>query len=140
MSNDRSEGCTQVGRTGWHVDGAFYPRPYSAAFYHIVSAPSKGATRFAPLRELFEGAPKAAQERWRRAWVLADRREGPVVHPLVYPHPETGQTTMVFHLGMTDSIRWGDGDDGPDPLPGVTSQAELAAVRRASPPGLRRCG
>ena len=23
VSNDRSEGCTNVGRTGWHIDGSF---------------------------------------------------------------------------------------------------------------------
>jgi len=26
VSNDRSEGCTGVGRTGWHIDGSFQER------------------------------------------------------------------------------------------------------------------
>ena len=33
---------------------------------------------------------------------MASDRRGGVVHPLVYPHPLTGKSTMCFHLGMTD--------------------------------------
>ncbi len=44
VSNDKNEGCTGVGRTGWHVDGSFQPAPFSHALYHIVSVPQKGAT------------------------------------------------------------------------------------------------
>ena len=44
VSNDEKEGCTGVGRTGWHVDGSFRPCPYSHSIYHIISVPRKGAT------------------------------------------------------------------------------------------------
>jgi alpha-ketoglutarate-dependent taurine dioxygenase len=110
VSNDPAEGCTGVGRTGWHVDGSFCAAPFAFALYHIVSvAPAAGATAFVPLRELYERAPAAAQARWRRAWMVSDRRGGPM-HPLVYAHPETGDTTLCFHTGMTAAVVW-DADD-----------------------------
>ena len=44
VSNDEREGCTGVGRTGWHVDGSFQPAPFSYSLYHIHSVPSSGDT------------------------------------------------------------------------------------------------
>jgi len=44
VSNDESEGCTQVGRTGWHIDGSFQPEPFAYSLYHIVNVPEKGDT------------------------------------------------------------------------------------------------
>ena len=44
VSNDEEEGCTGVGRTGWHVDGSFQPAPFSYALYHIWSVPTQGDT------------------------------------------------------------------------------------------------
>lgn len=31
VSNDPTQGCTGVGRTGWHIDGTFRVTPYSHA-------------------------------------------------------------------------------------------------------------
>lgn len=105
VSNDEAEGCTRVGRTGWHIDGSFMAEPFSVAVYHIVSVPSQGDTVFVPLRELYETAPPEQRERWSRAWMVSNRRTGPV-HPLVYPHPVTGESTMCFHVGMTEAVAW----------------------------------
>lgn len=44
VSNDSNEGCTQVGRTGWHIDGSFQPAPFAYSIYHIVSVADKGDT------------------------------------------------------------------------------------------------
>ena len=44
VSNDESEGCTGVGRTGWHVDGSFQPAPFAYALYHMYHVPKKGDT------------------------------------------------------------------------------------------------
>jgi len=44
VSNDNNEGCTQVGRTGWHIDGSFQPAPFAYSIYHIVNVPEKGDT------------------------------------------------------------------------------------------------
>ena len=38
VSNDPAEGCTGVGRTGWHIDGSFQERPFSHSIYHMVKA------------------------------------------------------------------------------------------------------
>nr|XP_053642692.1 alpha-ketoglutarate-dependent sulfate ester dioxygenase-like [Cherax quadricarinatus] len=35
VSNDRSEGCTNVGRTGWHIDGSFQEAPFAYSLYHM---------------------------------------------------------------------------------------------------------
>ena len=44
VSNDETEGCTGVGRTGWHIDGSFQECPYSHSLYHIISVPTQGDT------------------------------------------------------------------------------------------------
>jgi taurine dioxygenase len=44
VSNDESEGCRGVGRTGWHIDGSFQEAPFAYSFYHIVSVPKEGDT------------------------------------------------------------------------------------------------
>lgn len=44
VSNDEREGCRNVGRTGWHVDGSFQLAPFAYAIYHIIEVPKKGDT------------------------------------------------------------------------------------------------
>ena len=44
VSNDEQEGCTGVGRTGWHIDGSFQPEPFAYSIYHMISVPERGAT------------------------------------------------------------------------------------------------
>uniref|UniRef100_A0A0A9XNV9 Alpha-ketoglutarate-dependent sulfonate dioxygenase n=1 Tax=Lygus hesperus TaxID=30085 RepID=A0A0A9XNV9_LYGHE len=103
VSNDEEEGCTGVGRTGWHIDGSFQDAPFSYSLYHMVSVPKKGATSFAPLTEIIEGLPKAKREEWDRIWMVSDRRTGPI-HPLIYRHPITKKEVLCFHLGMTSEF------------------------------------
>jgi taurine dioxygenase len=123
VSNDEREGCLGVGRTGWHVDGSFCAAPFSYSIYHIVAAPRDGATAFVPLRELVEAAAPATRARWERAWMVSDRQRGPV-HPLVYDHPETHETTMCFHTGMTAAVVF----DADKPSKRVASAAERDAL------------
>jgi len=52
VSNDNSEGCTQVGRTGWHIDGSFQAAPFAYSIYHIVSVPEQGDTGMLPIKIL----------------------------------------------------------------------------------------
>lgn len=108
VSNDRNEGCTGVGRTGWHIDGSFQPAPFAYSLYHMVSIPRTGDTVFAPLNEIVEGLEPGKRREWERLWMLSDRRSGPV-HPLIYQHPITGKATLCFHLGMTYSYIWDHG-------------------------------
>ena len=44
VSNDAQQGCRNVGRTGWHIDGSFMEYPYSHSLYHMVSVPKSGDT------------------------------------------------------------------------------------------------
>jgi len=103
VSNDRSEGCTNVGRTGWHIDGSFQEAPFSHSLYHIVNVPKESATVFAPLTEIIENLSEEKRNLWDRLWMMSDRRSGPV-HPLIYSHPDTGKPVLCFHLGMTDGF------------------------------------
>lgn len=105
VSNDKNEGCTGVGRTGWHIDGSFQPAPFAYSLYHMVSVPKQGATTFAPLTEIIQGLPEEKRQEWDRLWMLSDRRSGPV-HPLVYSHPITKKKVLCFHLGMTSDFLW----------------------------------
>ena len=43
-----------------------------------------------PLHEVVESLSDEQIGRWERLYMVADRR-GNLVHPLVYPHPNTGK-------------------------------------------------
>jgi len=103
VSNDRSEGCTQVGRTGWHIDGSFQEAPFSHSIYHIIECPQEGATVFAPLTEIIESMDDEKRSYLERLHMVSDGRRG-ASHPVLYSHPETGKRTMCFHLGMTEGF------------------------------------
>lgn len=105
VSNDSTQGCTGVGRTGWHVDGSFQRAPFSHSIYHIVSVPKSGDTVFAPLHELLAQLSPEQRARWERLWMCSDRRGGSI-KPLIYTHPLSKLDTMCFHLGMTAAFIW----------------------------------
>jgi len=103
VSNDKNEGCTNVGRTGWHIDGSFQEKPFSNSVMHIINVPKLGATCFIPLTQLLEGVEDEKRKLWDRLWMVSDRRSGPV-HPVIYRHPLTGKPVMCLHLGMTEGF------------------------------------
>ncbi|XP_050544949.1 alpha-ketoglutarate-dependent taurine dioxygenase-like [Daktulosphaira vitifoliae] len=105
VSNDRSEGCTGVGRSGWHIDGTFQPAPFAYSLYHMESVPKEGATLFVPLTELIESLDKKTYELWNQVWMISDRISG-CVHPLIYKHPQSRKSVLCFHLGMTTGFIW----------------------------------
>lgn len=108
VSNVRSEGCTGVGRTGWHIDGSFMDCPYQISLYHMHAVPKKGPTTFLPLADVIGRMPPEQRAKWERLWMCSDRRSGPV-HPVIYKHPRTGLPTMCLHLGMTGAFLWDKG-------------------------------
>lgn len=110
VSNEATEGCTNVGRTGWHIDGSFMEKPFGFSLYHMVSVPKQGNTDFVPLNELIGNLSSEKRARWERLWMLPDRRDR-LVHPLIYPHPVTRLPTLCFHLGMTEAFVWDYGTD-----------------------------
>ncbi|XP_063872724.1 alpha-ketoglutarate-dependent sulfate ester dioxygenase-like isoform X2 [Scylla paramamosain] len=123
VSNDRTEGCTNVGRTGWHIDGSFQQAPFGYALYHMVSVPKSGPTVFCPLTELIEQLPLEQRVRWERLHMISDRRSGPI-HPMIYSHPLTKKKVLCFHLGMTESFIW----DYNTPQQRLTKDEETYAI------------
>jgi len=128
VSNDRSEGCTGVGRTGWHIDGSFQEAPFSHSIYHIIETPSRGATVFCNLTEVIEGLSKEKRSYWERLWMCSDRRSGPQ-HPLIYSHPETGLPVLCFHLGMTEGFLLDRGTKQQRSLSPVEVQQVLDSIK-----------
>ncbi|KAK7100497.1 hypothetical protein V1264_023443 [Littorina saxatilis] len=109
VSNDEEEGCRNVGRSGWHIDGSFMEKPFSFAIYHMVSVPKIGNTAFVPLKELVESLSPETRARWERLWRTDHQLQH--IQPLVYPHPVTKDPTICFHLGMTGGFVWDYGTD-----------------------------
>lgn len=109
VSNNEAEGCTNVGRTGWHIDGSFMEKPFSFALYHMVEVPKIGNTAFVSLAELLESLSPETRARWERLWRVDHHWEH--IHPLVYPHPVTRRPTICFHLGMTGGFVWDYGTE-----------------------------
>jgi len=122
VSNDDTEGCTRVGRTGWHIDGSFMDRPFSHAVYHMQSVPAKSFTNFVGMKELYDRLDEDQQKRWRRLSMVSNIHTGPV-HPVVYTHPKSGEITLCFHLGMIQTFVW-DADDHDKRKPTKYSEAE----------------
>lgn len=110
VSNNEEEGCTNVGRTGWHIDGSFMTEPFRFSLYHMVAVPKSGDTAFVPLTKLIESLQPDVRARWERLYMVSDRRLK-LKHPLIYSHPVTKKPTLCFHLGMTDAFAWDAGTD-----------------------------
>uniref|UniRef100_A0A7S1AZ28 TauD/TfdA-like domain-containing protein n=1 Tax=Noctiluca scintillans TaxID=2966 RepID=A0A7S1AZ28_NOCSC len=127
VSNDAGEGCTNVGRTGWHVDGTFLPAPFKYQTMHFHSVCEGGETWFVPLRELYEMQDEATRAAWDKMWMVTGR--GQHAHPLVFKHPIRGDTTMCFHCGDSFCDGWIVDGDTADArrrlLPPSVVQAEL---------------
>lgn len=98
VSNDEAEGCRNVGRSGWHIDGSFQTMPFQIQTMHFWSVSQSGSTLFSPLHELVESLPSAQRAEWDKLSFVGRGRQH-VVHPLVYRHPTTNQTTLCFHCG-----------------------------------------
>lgn len=101
VSNDDKEGCTHVGRTGWHIDGSFMQMPFSHSLYHIISTPICSSTSFVSLSDVIKRLGKDRRQFWNRLWMMSGKD---LAHPLIYTHPITGLPTLCFHLGMTEGF------------------------------------
>jgi len=132
VSNNEAEGCTNVGRSGWHVDGTFLETPFTYQTMYFPQVAAGGDTCFVPLKELYERQSDAVRARWDRYWMVTGRRSSPV-HPVVYRHPLRDDPTMVFHCGepfvngwLIDDDRLPTAERKPTEMVGARSfQAEL---------------
>lgn len=62
----------------------------------MESVPKEGHTMFIPLTELIKSLDKDTYDCWNRAWMVSDRRSGPI-HPLIYKHPITGKQVCLLN-------------------------------------------
>merc|ERR1712232_1234850 len=113
VSNDEREGCTNVGRTGWHIDGTFQPVPFKYQTMHFHSVCEGGETWFVPLNEFYERQDAETKAKWDKLWMVTGRRQ--FAHPMVYQHPVRGDKTLMFHCGEPFCAGWAVDDDAPDP-------------------------
>lgn len=107
VSNNESEGCTQVGRSGWHIDGTFQTKPFMFQTMYFPSVAEDGDTHFIPLKELYDSFSVEEREHLNKLWMVTGRREAPI-HPLVYKHPfrPGSEETMLFHCGRPFVKGW----------------------------------
>lgn len=117
VSNDETQGCTGVGRTGWHIDGTFQAKPFKYQTMHLHSVCEGGETWFIPLKEFYEMQDEQTKKRWDSYWMITGRQQ--YAHPMVYQHPTRGDTTMMFHCGEPFCAGWA-----------VDSQEEETAKRK----------
>eukprot|EP00933_Yihiella_yeosuensis_P043619 TRINITY_DN384_c2_g1_i1.p1 TRINITY_DN384_c2_g1~~TRINITY_DN384_c2_g1_i1.p1 ORF type:complete len:295 (+),score=34.01 TRINITY_DN384_c2_g1_i1:209-1093(+) len=112
VSNDETEGCTGVGRTGWHIDGTFQPMPFKYQTMHFHAVCEGGETWFVPLSDFYEMQDAETKARWDRYWMITGRGDG-MAHPLVYKHAVRGDTALMFHCGAPFCAAWGVDDENP---------------------------
>jgi len=98
FSNDPKHGLKSVGIEGYHVDGNVAPVPHKATMIYCEKAVKHGDTLLAPLREVAAKLAGLGDVAFR-SMHMSD-----VVHPLMYPHPATGDATMVFGLGSLSGL------------------------------------
>jgi taurine dioxygenase len=106
VSNTQEEGCTRVGRSGWHIDGTFQMTPFMYQTMHFPSVALGGDTYFMPLKELYDSFSSEEQSNLDKLWMATGRRQAPI-HPLVYKHPfRPNEKTMLFHCGKPFVEGW----------------------------------
>lgn len=107
VSNNEEEGCTQVGRSGWHIDGTFQKLPFMYQTMYFPSVANGGDTYFIPLKELYDSFSLEEKEFYNKLWMVTGRRESPI-HPLVCKHPfrTNDEETMLFHCGRPFVSGW----------------------------------
>mmetsp|Transcript_22908 Transcript_22908/g.52496 ORF Transcript_22908/g.52496 Transcript_22908/m.52496 type:complete len:301 (-) Transcript_22908:21-923(-) len=103
VSNDPCEGCLNVGRTGWHIDGTFLPMPFKYQTMHFHSVCEGGETWFVPLNEFYESQDEETKERWNQLWMVPRTS---MAHPFVYKHPVRGDVALLFHCGSGFAEYW----------------------------------
>jgi len=113
VSNDEKEGCTNVGRTGWHIDGTFQDKPFKYQTMHFHSICEGGETWFIPLMEFYEMQDEATKAKWDKYWMITGRQQ--YAHPLVFNHPTRGDKSLMFHCGEPFCSGWAVDSDDADP-------------------------
>ncbi len=137
VSNARSDGILREGVLIFHSDLAFTPHPLHAISLYAIEIPASGsATHFANAVAACRTLPAALRARAagrsaRHVFDLVSQRSdrpyrleetpNPVCaeHPVLWPHPDTGEEILYVSEMQTDRIGG---------LPGAESAALLAAL------------
>eukprot|EP01084_Bolivina_argentea_P093521 168193_1 len=108
VSNDSQKGCLNVGRTGWHIDGSFWVKPYNYSMMHIICVPKSGfgQTAFISSSAAIDNVLNKCKELnglkilFNKLYMVGTSGHY-AIHPIIYKHPITQKNTMLIHLGMT---------------------------------------
>lgn len=84
MSNDDEQGCRNVGRSGWHIDGSFMDKPFKIQTMTFWSVSDGGNTLFSPLAELVESLPEAQRKEWEDLYFVGSGESGRQYHGKSY--------------------------------------------------------
>jgi len=116
VENGVAIGSLGSGEAVWHTDMSYLPRPPKASLLYALEVPDAGGdTWFCSMSRAFDVLPGELRERllklrvkhdgtynsggYVRAGVVAtdDPRTAPgALHPIVYPHPETGRAGLYL--------------------------------------------
>jgi alpha-ketoglutarate-dependent taurine dioxygenase len=108
ISNDPSEGFKGLGTTGWHIDGAYKPHPFSFLIFNSIKAPKKGATKFAGHREVISSMKQSTLRKLDHLWTAVTRTfKGEriyEIHPVLHTHPIVNESVLCIHLGYMRGV------------------------------------
>lgn len=122
ISNVHRGGHLPNGELLFHSDGMFLERPLKALSLYALHVPSKGGeTLFANAALAYQRLPEQLKQRvsslqGRHVWSYSDSgdsRPDPdqfnaqtrfAIHPLVWPHPESGEQVLLASKMFTDSV------------------------------------
>ena len=101
LASRSGEGHRDVGHY-WHSDGSFREAPTPISMWHTVETPEQGgATLFTDLHMAWRDLGDTMQQ--QLAAVQTRHRNG-VLHPLLMPHPITGENGLYLNVGLTSAI------------------------------------
>ena len=146
ISNVHEGGHLPNGELLFHSDGMFMDKPLKAISLYALAVPSKGGeTLFANAAQAYRLLPpklkaRVDKLRGRHVWSYSERgdaRPDPdafnaetryAIHPLAWPHPETGEMVLMASKMFTDSILDVSRQESDELLDEIFSRIEDPAV------------
>jgi len=108
ISNDRGEGYKGLGTTGWHIDGAYKPMPFSFLVFNSIKASRAGDTKFVGHREIISSLKQDMLQKLDRFWTAITRNvlgeKVYEIHPMIHTHPVVNESVLCLHLGYMRGV------------------------------------
>lgn len=143
ISNVHSDGTLRDGELLFHADLSFFPEPLKAISLYAMHVPSQGGqTLFTDAAQAYQRLPRSLRQtleglsaRHVATYGVGRKDTRPVydetakntmsaVHPVVWPHPETGQKILFVSRLLTESIIGLPPDESEDLLQELFSHIE----------------